>query len=147
VCILLFTGEHPASSRRKCDAHYRRSVHNVIHGINGVLDSDFVYPAWFESYRSAGSTQFDQQLRITELLPGGYISIYDMTSGTGWQQVSRPMPLPAAFGPQRVPIGSWRERRRTPHNQWVRSAAMPAGVEQQFHVARFRPASAITSLS
>jgi hypothetical protein len=95
------------------------------YSISGVLVSDFVYPAWFEPFRSAGSTQFDQQLRITEpfqLLPGGYISVYDMTSGTGWQQASRPMPLPAAFAPQRAPIGSRRERRRTPRNQWVLSA-------------------------
>jgi hypothetical protein len=94
--------------------------------INGVLVSDFVYPAWFESFRQTGSTQFDHQLRITDpfqLLPGGYISVYDMTSGTGWQQISRPLPQPAAFVPQRAPIGSRRDRRRTPRNQWVRSAA------------------------
>src|ERR1022692_4750731 len=77
-------------------------------------------------FRQTGSTQFDHQLRITDpfqLLPGGYISVYDITSGTGWQQISRPLPQPAAFVPQRAPIGSRRDRRRTPRNQWVRSAA------------------------
>ena len=95
--------------------------------IDGVLVSDFVYPAWFESFRQSGSTQFDQQLRITDpfqLLPGGYISVYDMTSGTGWQQISRPLPQPAAMpAGRRAPVGSRRERRRTPRNQWVRSVA------------------------
>jgi hypothetical protein len=96
--------------------------------INGVLVSDFVYPAWFESFRQTGSTQFDFQLRITDpfqLLPGGYISVYDMTSGTGWQQISRPLPQRrgALLPPQRAPIGSRRERRRTPRNQWLKSSA------------------------
>jgi hypothetical protein len=93
--------------------------------IDGVLVSDFVFPAWFESFRQTGSTQFDHQLRITDpfqLLPGGYISVYDMTSGTGWQQISRPLPRAAALA-ARAPIGSRRERRRTQRNQWVRSTA------------------------
>ena len=92
--------------------------------INGVLVSDFVYPSWFESFRQAG-TQFDQRLRITapfELLGGGYAMVYDMTSGTGWQQIWKPLPQPQSFA-QRAPVGSRRERRRTPRNQWVKSAA------------------------
>jgi len=97
------------------------------YAIDGVLVSNFVYPPWFESFRQTGSTQFDHQLRLTDpfqLLPGGYISVYDMTSGTGWQQISRPLPQPAALAAtQRAPVGSRRERRRTPRNQWVRSAA------------------------
>ena len=97
--------------------------------IDGVLVSDFVYPAWFESFRPDGSTQFDHKLRITspfELLPGGYISVYDMTSGTGWQQISRPLPQPAApSSGSRAPVGSRRERRHTPRNQWVRSVGTP----------------------
>jgi hypothetical protein len=95
--------------------------------IDGVLVSDFVYPAWFESFRTTGSTQFDQHLRITDpfqLLPGGYAMVYDMTSGTGWQQISRPLPQPnLPTSNQRAPIGSWRERRRTPRNQWLKSLA------------------------
>src|SRR5262249_33647620 len=93
--------------------------------IDGVLVSDFVYPAWFESFRQTSSTQFDQQRRITDsfqLLPGGYASVYDMTSGTGWQQISRPLPrLGASTSDQRPPVGSRRERRRTPRNQWSKS--------------------------
>jgi hypothetical protein len=59
----------------------------------GVLVSDFVYPSWFESFRTAGSTQFDKQGKVSEafeILTGGYIGVYDVTSGHGWQQVSRP---------------------------------------------------------
>lgn len=95
--------------------------------IDGVLVSDFVFPAWFESFRPISSTQFDQQSKMInpfQLLPGGYAGVYDMTSGTGWQQISLPMPQertsPAS---QRAPIGSRRERRRTPRNQWLRSRA------------------------
>jgi hypothetical protein len=103
------------------------------YAINGVAVSDFVYPPWFESFRAAGSTQFDYQRKITQpfqLLPGGYISVYDMTSGTGWQQTWGQTPQPgagAAMG--RAPVGSRRERRRTPRNQWVKSAAN-AGTRQ-----------------
>ena len=95
--------------------------------IDETLVSDFVFPAWFEPFRAQGSTQFDQQKRINapfELLPGGYMSVFDMTSGTGWQQVSRPLPEQPAEAPnQRAPIGSRRERRRTPRNQWLKSTA------------------------
>lgn len=58
--------------------------------INGILVSDFVYPAWFESFRRTGSTKFDFQGRITkpfQLLHGGYIGIFVVNKGTGWQQI------------------------------------------------------------
>ena len=91
--------------------------------IDGVLVSDFVYPTWFESFWQQGATQFDYQRKITspfQLLPGGYINVYDMTTGTGWQQIS--LPTPNSDGRSaRAPVGSRRERRRTPRNQWMRS--------------------------
>jgi hypothetical protein len=75
--------------------------------------------------RTPGSTQFDKQNQIQkpfDLLPGGYIGIFDVTSGTGWTQ------LTAAHGrhakgtrPERARVGSRRERRRTPRDQWRRS--------------------------
>jgi hypothetical protein len=90
--------------------------------VNGVLVSDFVYPAWFESFRTKGATQFDKQAKIEQpfqLLKGGYIGIYDVTSGSGWQQIT------AQLGPRhrrvRPPVGSRRERRRTPKHDWQRS--------------------------
>lgn len=89
--------------------------------INGILLSDFVYPSWFEPSWQPNSVQFDFGKHITQpfqLLPGGYISYYDVGTGNGWQQ------LTADLQPNRkarAPIGSRRERRRTPRSQWQRS--------------------------
>lgn len=107
-----------------CEAD--RDGYNIT--IDGVttLVSDFVFPAWFEGSRATSSTQFDFQNRIInpfELLPGGYSSLYDMTGGTGWQQISVAIPQVAGSGNSaRAPIGSRRERRRTPRNQWQRNS-------------------------
>lgn len=96
--------------------------------INGVQVSDFVYPAWFESFRKQASTQFDYGKKIKQpfkLLPGGYIGVYDVRSGSGWRQ------LTAEEGPfgHRVipPRGSRRERRRRPLDGWLKSNAPRAG--------------------
>ncbi len=92
------------------------------YSVDNVLLSDFVYPAWFESFRPEGSTQFDRVNKIQkplQLLAGGYIGVFNVTSGTGWQQVTaekRPVNLR-----QRGPVGSRRERRMTPTNQWLPS--------------------------
>lgn len=90
--------------------------------INGVLVTDFVYPAWFESFRQPNSTQFDHHNLIHQpfwLLPGGFISIYDVHSGSGWTQ------LQAETAPitrdMRARVGSRRERRRVPRAHWMRS--------------------------
>jgi hypothetical protein len=91
--------------------------------IDDVLVSDFVYPSWFEPFRSP-SAQFDQQGYVRapfQLLPGGYISVYDMTSGMGWQQISLALTESEGNRAGRAPVGSRRERRRTPRNQWVPS--------------------------
>ncbi len=90
--------------------------------IGDVLVSDFVFPSWFEGFWSPGSTQFDFQNKITEpfqLLSGGYIGYYDLKGGNGWQQQF-------AQGTKRTykmrpPVGSRRERRRTPRKDWLRS--------------------------
>src|SRR5262249_3247777 len=90
--------------------------------IDGVLVSDFVFPAWFETFREKGSTQFDQQNRIQEpfqLLKGGYIGVFDVTAGTGWHQQ---YPERGHFSMSMRPrVGSRRERRRTPRNVWIKS--------------------------
>ena len=88
--------------------------------INGTLVSDFVFPAWFESFRTQGSTQFDQTKAINQpfaLAPGGYISIFDVTTGTGWHQISA-QGEPCTYQ-MRPRLGSRRERRRTPRDQWL----------------------------
>ncbi|TMC47830.1 MAG: hypothetical protein E6J14_14390 [Chloroflexi bacterium] len=90
--------------------------------IDGTLVSDFVFPAWFESFWKPASTRFDYQNQIQApftLLPGGYIGLFDVTAGTGWQQQTG-AEAAATYGSRPRP-GSRRERRRTPRNQWLRS--------------------------
>lgn len=90
--------------------------------VDGTLVSDFVFPAWFENFRQEGSTQFDQGNHISKpfaLLPGGYIGVFDVTSGTGWHQITAEgSPYKYDMRPR---VGSRRERRRTPRNQWLKS--------------------------
>jgi hypothetical protein len=92
--------------------------------INNVLVSDFVYPTWFESFRTQGSVQFDQMNKIQsplQLLPGGYIGIFNVTDGSGWQQQTAEKMLTSLK--HRGQVGSRRERRSVPRNQWVTSLA------------------------
>ena len=89
------------------------------YAIDGVQVSDFVYPAWFESSSRAG-TQFDHCKLIKkpfELRPGGYIGYFDVGSGSGWQQLVAKSGRPSYAA--RPPVGSRRERRRTPRDQWL----------------------------
>jgi len=90
--------------------------------IGNTLVSDFVYPAWFETFLKPSSTQFDYGKHLQKplaLLPGGYIGVFDVTRGTGWHQ------LTAAEGPvhysMRPHVGSRRERRRTSRDEWLHS--------------------------
>jgi len=90
--------------------------------INGTMVSDFVLPAWFETFRAAGSTAFDYGKHINgplQLLAGGYIGVFDVTSGTGWHQITAQGQKPTY--PMRPRVGSRRERRWTPRDQWQRS--------------------------
>jgi hypothetical protein len=92
------------------------------YAINGVTVSDFVLPAWFEASRAAGSTQFDYRSQINQplqLLTNGYISVFDTSNNNGWTQVAGQQQ--AAKYAMRAPVGSRRERRRTPRSQWLRS--------------------------
>lgn len=64
---------------------------NFGYDIDGVLVSDFVLPAWFESYNENGSTQFDYLNHIKnplEILPGCYASVYDASSDVGWYKLT-----------------------------------------------------------
>jgi hypothetical protein len=45
--------------------------------------------------------------------------VFSVTDGTGWQQITAQKTLTNAL--QRGNVGSRRERRRTPHTQWVTS--------------------------
>lgn len=90
--------------------------------IDGVLVSDFVFPAWFQSFQNPGNVQYDVSQQITQpfqLLPGGYINVYDLGAGGGWQQLNGEQ-APAPYI-TRAPIGARRERRRVNRGNWVRS--------------------------
>lgn len=90
--------------------------------IGNVLVSDFAYPAWFESFRKKGSTQFDHGKHIDapfKLAPGGYISVFDVGSGDGWTQITAEK-SPHTYS-MRPKVGARRERRRTPREQWLLS--------------------------
>lgn len=89
--------------------------------IDNVLVSDFVYPAWFESFRAEGSTQFDRMNKMHnpfELLAGGYIGIFNVSTGSGWTQKTDQRPTSLLH---RGAVGTRRERRTVPRDQWVTS--------------------------
>jgi len=106
--------------------------------IDGVLVSDFVTPRWF---MPGFPGPFDFKEHTTgpvQLLKGGYISIYEIGKGQGWQQVTAdattdllqqtaPVAGSAARAIARPKPGSRRERRRTPRSQWERSTVRFAG--------------------
>lgn len=105
-----------------CDAC---EADDFSYDINGVSVTDFVFPAWFESFRNPGSAQFDQQQQINQpfqLLPGGYIGVLNLTSGEGWTQITAEKRTQTHA--MRAPIGSRRERRRTPRHLWRKSLEM-----------------------
>jgi hypothetical protein len=91
--------------------------------IDGVLVSDFVYPAYFESFRKPKSTQFDYGKKITApftLLKGGYISVLDLGNlSEGWQQLTPTKSDLLAAIHSRARIGSRRERRRISRAHWI----------------------------
>ena len=94
---------------------------NYGYTIGNTLVSDFVFPAWFESF-AAADAKLDQQGQIRkpfEILPGGYISVFDITSSNGWQQVTGQQAQ--ANYSSRAYVGSRRERRRTPRHAWLKS--------------------------
>lgn len=100
-----------------CDAC---EAEDFAYEIDGVLVSDFVYPAWFQSFRKAHGTRFDHMGHIGkpfELIKGGYIGVYDVTQGNGWRQITADRENFRA----RAPVGSRRERRAIPPAQRLRS--------------------------
>jgi hypothetical protein len=90
--------------------------------IDNVLLSDFVYPTWFEAFHAEGSTQFDRMNKMQnpfQLLVGGYIGVFNVTAGTGWtQQTAEKRPANLVH---RGAVGTRRERRSLPRDQWINS--------------------------
>lgn len=81
---------------------------------NDVAVSDFVHPRYFDP--TAEDVQFDQREFIKEpfqILDGGYLGVW--SAADGWQQLHASQTVPG----DRPRVGSRRERRRTPREQWL----------------------------
>jgi hypothetical protein len=90
--------------------------------IGDVLVSDFVTPAWFGS-SFVGPYSFRRNVsKPLELARGGYISVWSPHGG--WTQ--RAAEGHTASHLDRPRVGSRRERRRTPREQWVVSTVEAA---------------------
>lgn len=93
--------------------------------IDDVLVSDFVLPAYFETFRKDRSTQFDYAnhiIRPLQIIDGGYQAYLDLHKlWLGWQQRFK-ADLQTGFHrdsrAQRPIPGSRRERRRTDRADW-----------------------------
>lgn len=108
--------------------------------IDDVLCSDFVYPSWFWTIPAPAGTTFDHMGHCTsqfQILPGGYIGVYEIGYGRGWTQLTAQrgcftLHHPADFAlaledvapyHARPQVGSRREKRQTPRHHWLRSTA------------------------
>jgi hypothetical protein len=82
--------------------------------IDGVQVSDFITPAWYEP-TSADRLDFKKHVsKELELARGGYISIFDSTSG--WTQINA-----RGDGGRRMVAGSRRQRRKLIRPAWRKS--------------------------
>jgi hypothetical protein len=103
--------------------------------IGDILVSDFVYPAWFESFHKPRSTQFDYCGRITEpfqLLAGGYATTRDLKAQGDWTQTAAKASMArnltgavAEYRGRPLVAGSRRERRRRGRAAW-KASTLPA---------------------
>jgi hypothetical protein len=90
--------------------------------IDNIRLSDFVYPSWFESFRTEGSIQFDRMNKIQaplQLLAGGYLGSFNVTSGSGCQATTAEK-HPTSLR-NRGSVGTRRQRRNIPHDLWINS--------------------------
>jgi len=92
-----------------------------------ILVSDFVTPAWFESFNRIGPFSFKRNVtQPFELAPGGYIGFLDLANlAQGWQQQTARTTSPRDRMRQRPHAGSRRLRRSMPREQWVASTYTP----------------------
>jgi hypothetical protein len=99
------------------------------YGIDNIKVCNFVYPAYFHTFHQAGSTRFDHLGKLTapvpSILPGGYISVFDLNDSTGWQEVSAALEQPGKLARVQISgrVSSRRQRRRLPRSEWRRSTA------------------------
>lgn len=90
----------------------------------GVRLSNFCTPHWFIPQMAGQQVKFDYLGKCTaplQLLKGGYLQHLDWGTGKGWQQEFRS--LADATPDSRPRVGSRRERRRTPVEEWTLSPA------------------------
>lgn len=111
------------------DRHHRLYAYEVAdaveaddlaYSIDGVKVSDFVLPSWFQPDHAVMGGRFafrSNVLRPFGLMPGGYIGIYDIRFGGGWQE------LTARRDDLHHAKHSRHERRQRPAELWVRSRA------------------------
>lgn len=98
-----------------CDAC---EADKLAYKIGDVLVSDFVTPAWFETFRKTGPFDFQNKIKKPfGLLPGGYIGLYVV--GSGWTQITAEKVNMRA----RPPVGSRRERRTLLPSKFIVSTA------------------------
>jgi hypothetical protein len=86
--------------------------------VDRVRVSDFVYPAWFESFRGRGSARFDHTGacdRPLQILAGGYASVTHAHYERGWRDKG------PTRGKRGKSLGSRRGRRTIPRDDWRRS--------------------------
>jgi hypothetical protein len=85
--------------------------------IGNVLVSDFVFPSYFEGFRTSGPFDYTGNIRKPfDILPNGYLSIFDPVVG-GWTQAT----IGARNYRARPRVGSRRERRTIKRGEWIRS--------------------------
>jgi len=114
-------------AREVCDA-----VEDDQYGyqINGTAVSDFVLPAYFEPSLALKNPAYDYcghlHSPVPSLLSGGYIGAFDITHGTGWNQITSPTEGQPHRGHLRAPIpGGRANRRRRPRHEWKVSSHRP----------------------
>ena len=114
-----------------CDAP-EADAYNYMIAINGVniAVSDFVYPSWFESFRTIGPFDFGNHItRPFQILPGGYIGYLDVGHTRGWQQLTAhsasAKTSKKAQALARPHPGSRRARRAMPREDWLVSEYAP----------------------
>ena len=121
-------------ARELCDSP-EDSVYNYTIDTDGkkIPVSDFVTPAWFESFNKTGPYDFMKKIsKPFEILPGGYIGYLDLGNlAAGWQQMLGKSPASTSQSRgaaslqwqarSRPHLGSRRSKRRLPRNQWIPS--------------------------
>jgi hypothetical protein len=96
-------------------------VENLSFPVKGIPMSNFVYPAYFETFHRPGSVQFDCMKKVRQpfqILPGGYQSIF---KNNKWSEVDGPAASKKRFAKQ---------DRRGRHGERRRHKLLPANLDE-----------------